>query len=61
MSLRWFVLAVVILTLTGTRLAQGQAFEQQVAPFTVRDTTGSAYAFPFLGGLNTAAATRRPG
>lgn len=33
--------------------ARGQAFEQQVAPFPVRDTSGRAYTMPFLGGFNT--------
>jgi len=41
--------AVLLLPNTG----HGQAFEQRVAPFPVQDSTGSTYAVPFLGGLNT--------
>ena len=27
-------------------------FERDIAPFEVRDASGSAYRFPFLGGFN---------
>ena len=56
MKRRWLLagLLMSILGLTGgAHGALGQAFEQRVSPFPVRDTTGEAYAFPFLGGLNT--------
>ena len=39
--------------LSAPESASAQTFEQRVSPFPVQDTTGSAYDFPFLGGLNT--------
>ncbi len=45
--------AVLVGLLVGAGPVQAQDFEQRVSPFPVRDTTGSAYDFPFLGGLNT--------
>jgi hypothetical protein len=39
--------------IVGPNAVRAQNFEQRVSPFPVRDTTGSAYEFPFLGGLNT--------
>ena len=43
------------LLLSGLHALPGytQGFEQQVAPFPVRDTSGAAYEMPFLGGFNT--------
>ena len=45
--------ACLVGLLLGPAAVRGQSFEQRVAPFPVQDTTGSAYDFPFLGGLNT--------
>ena len=45
--------ACLVGLLLGPAAVRAQNFEQQVAPFPVQDTTGSAYKFPFLGGLNT--------
>ncbi len=52
-TLAGFIVAALIGLTLGTEGASAQSFEQRVAPFPVRDTTGSAYEFPFLGGLNT--------
>jgi len=46
-----FVALVGFLFRAGS--VQAQDFEQRVSPFPVRDTAGSAYDFPFLGGLDT--------
>jgi len=55
MTDRFFLLIVALLAgiLLAPEAAYGQSFEQRVAPFRVEDTTGTAYEFPFLGGLNT--------
>ncbi len=45
--------ALLVGLLFGVGPAHAQSFEQRVSPFPVRDTTGSAYDVPFLGGLNT--------
>jgi hypothetical protein len=42
----------VLVGLLPTGSGYAQAFEQQVAPFPVRDTAGTAYEMPFLGGFN---------
>lgn len=55
MTGRYFSVVVALLAgvLFAPGAAHGQSFEQRVAPFRVEDTTGTAYEFPFLGGLNT--------
>jgi hypothetical protein len=52
-----YVLAVVsfgvFAALFSVQLGSAQTFEQEVAPFPVRDTGGTAYEKPFLGGFDT--------
>ncbi len=50
------VVGVALAVLVGGLAAQpshAQAFEQSVTPFPVRDTAGTAYDMPFLGGFDT--------
>ncbi len=42
----------LVLLMVGNTSARAQPFARQIAPFPVADSTGAAYAFPFLGGFN---------